>query len=54
MYFTSDLENQWGDDWDDSPYEHNAGPPYETHTVLKKIALMGYYSGPCSYHHSSP
>jgi hypothetical protein len=20
---------QWGDDWNDAPYEHNAGPPYE-------------------------
>jgi hypothetical protein len=28
-YFTSlDLEEQWGDDWDDAPYEHNAGRPY--------------------------
>ena len=26
-YFT-DNEEQWGDDWDDSPYEYNAGPPY--------------------------
>lgn len=29
-YFTTqELENQWGDDWDDIPYEHNAGTPYE-------------------------
>ena len=29
-YFTTqDLEKQWGDDWDDAPYEHNAGTPYE-------------------------
>ena len=29
-YFTTQkLEDQWGDDWDDAPYEHNAGPPYE-------------------------
>lgn len=27
-YFTSNLEKQWGDDWDDKPYEHNAGTPY--------------------------
>lgn len=27
-WFTSDFENQWGDDWDDKPYEHNAGEPY--------------------------
>lgn len=29
-YFTTQpVENQWGDDWDDAPYEHNAGSPYE-------------------------
>ena len=29
-YFTTqDLKDQWGDDWDDAPYEHNAGEPYE-------------------------
>ena len=29
MYFTDNFKNQWGDDWDDAPYEHNAGEPYE-------------------------
>lgn len=29
-YFTTqDLDKQTGDDWDDVPYEHNAGTPYE-------------------------
>ncbi len=29
-YFTTQpLATQWGDDWDDAPYEHNAGEPYE-------------------------
>lgn len=27
-FFTSNWEKQWGDDWDDTPYEHNAGDPY--------------------------
>ena len=28
-YFTTQpLAKQWGDDWDDAPYEHNAGEPY--------------------------
>lgn len=28
-YFTTrDVKDQWGDDWDDRPYEHNAGLPY--------------------------
>ena len=25
------LSDQWGDDWDDTPYEHNAGEPYDYH-----------------------
>lgn len=28
-YFTTlPLDQQWGDDWNDAPYEHNAGTPY--------------------------
>lgn len=31
LYFTEfdDISKQWGDDWNDRPYEHNAGTPYE-------------------------
>lgn len=30
-YFTPlDLEDQWGDDWDDYPYEYNAEAPYDS------------------------
>lgn len=29
-YFTTqELSKQWGDDWNDAPYQFNAGPPYE-------------------------
>lgn len=28
-FFTDNFEEQWGDDWNDVPYEHNAGDPYE-------------------------
>lgn len=29
-YFTTrPLFEQWGDDWNDAPYEHNAGEPYD-------------------------
>ncbi|NDF14775.1 hypothetical protein EB061_05575 [bacterium] len=54
-YFTSiPLADQWGDDWDDAPYEHNAGPPYPDrnvggeripHTILK-LAWDGPYETP--------
>ena len=33
-WFTDDFEHQWGDDWDDAPYEHNAGEPYNTWSEL--------------------
>lgn len=28
-WFTDNIERQWGDDWNDKPYEHNAGEPYD-------------------------
>lgn len=33
-YFTDNLEEQWGDDWNDKPYEHNAGEPYHDWSEL--------------------
>lgn len=31
VYFTQakNLSLQWGDDWNDAPWEHNAEPPYD-------------------------
>ena len=29
LFFTDNFKNQWGDDWNDAPYEHNAGKPYD-------------------------
>lgn len=28
FFTTAPLDKQWGDDWNDAPYEHNAGAPY--------------------------
>ena len=28
FFTTQELSKQWGDDWNDAPYEHNAGWPY--------------------------
>lgn len=33
-YFTSNFEKQWGDDWNDRPYECNAGEPYDDWSEL--------------------
>lgn len=41
-YFTNNLKDQWGDDWDDKPYEHNAGPPYENDEF--KITKLAFQS----------
>ncbi len=58
LFFTTcPLDKQWGDDWDDAPYEHNAGRPYEwdeymlkdgcTPYVIYKLAYEGPYEAPC-------
>ena len=50
-YFTNNSK-QWGDDWNDAPYEYNAGTPYEEEgfEVLKLGFYTGYkYSEPCNY-----
>lgn len=47
LYFTPlPLDEQWGDDWDDAPYEHNAGTPY---TQNYKAKCLGVWDG-CSHY----
>ena len=50
FFTTQPLEKQWGDDWDDTPYEHNAGSPYrpregESWEIIK-IAWEGPFITP--------
>ncbi len=49
-YFTTQpLEKQWGDDWNDAPYESNAGSPYGPHksySHLKRDAAGNPVVGP--------
>ena len=69
MYFTDCFETQWSDDWDDTPYEHNAEPPYEWndketdewniehhHGHIRKIAFEHHWwiRRPCDGHLNSP
>jgi hypothetical protein len=28
FFTTGDITKEWGDDWNDAPWEHNAGSPY--------------------------
>lgn len=47
-YFTSQpLDKQWGDDWNDAPYEHNAGEPCEWHSNKGEpyaILILPFYA----------
>ena len=60
-YFTTqDLTKQWGDDWNDAPYEHNAGTPYEPYKEgesweIVKVAFDGDFETPADIagHNSS-
>lgn len=54
-YFSSCFATQWGDDWDDAPYEHNAGTPYEhDNGKIYKIMFDGVFERPEENHYNSP
>lgn len=44
FYFTDNMSEQWGDDWNDAPYEHNAGGPYDGETNIICIPVKLTYS----------
>jgi hypothetical protein len=37
-----DLEKWWGDDWNDCPYEHNAGTVYDRYVSGYKDIAFGF------------
>jgi len=61
-WFTSQsLGSQRGDDWNDAPYEHNAGEPYAWRPdgntpeyKLCKVVWEGPFVEPCENHCNSP
>lgn len=58
-YFTTqELSKQWGDDWNDAPYEHNAGSPYGPREgeswEVRYVFFDGDFDAPCEWHHNSP
>lgn len=64
-YFTTQkLSEQWGDDWDDAPYEHNAEEPYtfQAHHkaegrapwIIVKVGWDGNLVPPSDRHINSP
>lgn len=42
LYFSPDIKNEWGDDWDDAPAIHNAGEPYERNGPCRLLAYEPY------------
>lgn len=66
-YFTTqELSKQWGDDWNDAPYEHNAETPYEPHKGhdykegepepwrITTVKFDGPFVRPCDGFNNSP
>lgn len=54
-FFTNHFEDQWGDDWDDAPYEHNAGSPYaHTGHEIYVVKFSGMFETPSDSHYNSP
>jgi hypothetical protein len=54
-FTTAQLDQQWGDDWDDSPDDCNSGQPYEWAEYRKvepytlfKVAFEGDFERPSS------
>lgn len=43
LYFTSDFENETGDDWDDRPASCNAGSPYQENSNIFEVILETPY-----------
>lgn len=44
-FTTAELKDQWGDDWNDRPYEHNAGDPYLSTDGSYKLCKIMYICG---------
>lgn len=67
VFTTQALNEQWGDDWGDAPYEHNAGHPYSPPVStenynpdgspkwqLLELWFTGEYMSPSSAFQNSP
>jgi hypothetical protein len=54
-FFTSQpLLSQYGDDWNDAPYESNAGEPYTGDWTIETVAWQGPFILPDFEHFNSP
>ena len=46
-----DCNDYWGDDWDDIPYEHNAGPVYSRYVTGYATILVPFTHPICDMEH---
>lgn len=46
-----DCNDYWGDDWDDIPYEHNAGPVYDDYITGYATVFVPFDYTVCSMEH---
>ena len=58
-YFTkkpiTGKDKQWGDDWNDAPYDCNASPPYEDSPGdIVRLAFRSELQTPADYHYNAP
>lgn len=59
-FTTLSLSQQWGDDWDDSPYEDNAGDPNSWDRKspiswkLKRLAWHAWLETPATHSRNAP
>lgn len=55
FFTTKPLQEQWGDDWNDIPYECNSERPYEYEGFkVTKVAYEGDFVTPKEGHYNSP
>lgn len=55
-FYLGENGSQWGDDWNDMPYEHNAGAVYDEYVKGKQdvnFAFDDYVLEPCDGHANS-
>jgi hypothetical protein len=54
FFTTADVGEVYGDDWDDAPYEHNAGEPYVDRWPTWVVAVETVLATPRMGHLNSP
>lgn len=54
VWFTTNLREQSGDDWNDVPFEHNACPPYLGYDQDWKVFRVAVFANPFKHRLLTP